>query len=112
MQLSELLGLPVCYSDGTPLGTLIDVRLRVTGAMDDRPEPPQVFGLIVSPHSKSSYLGYERRRVDQPWAIARLLRWRHRGTFLALWRDVDNVSGDRLTLRRGASKYSPVLNEE
>lgn len=112
MQLSELLGLPVCDSDGTHLGTLIDVRLSVTGDMDDRPDPPKVFGVIVSPHSKSSYLGYERRRVDQPWAIARLLRWRHRGTFLALWRDVDEVGGDRLTLRRAATRYSPILNEE
>lgn len=112
MQLSELLGLPVCDSDGAQLGTLIDVRLCVTGDMGDRPDPPKVFGVIVSPHSSSSYLGYERRRVDQPRVLASLLRWRHRGTFLALWHDVDDVSSDRLTLRRGATEYSPVLNEE
>ncbi|APE16098.1 hypothetical protein BOH72_13625 [Mycobacterium sp. WY10] len=111
MQLSDLLGLPVCDSDGTPLGTLIDVRLSVTGDLDGRPDAPKVFGVIVSPRSKSSYLGYERRRVDQPWVLASLLRWRHRGTFLTLWRDVDDVTHERLTLRRGATRYSPVLNE-
>jgi sporulation protein YlmC with PRC-barrel domain len=112
MQLSDLLGLPVCDSDGTTLGALIDVRLSVSGDMDDRPNPPKVFGIIVSPHSSSSYLGYERRRVDSPRVLASLLRWRHRGTFLALWSDVDDVDRRRVTLRRGATKYSPVLNEE
>ena len=111
MQLSDLLGLPVYDTDGTPLGTLIDVRLSVTGDLEDRPDAPKVFGVIVSPRSKSSYLGYERRRVDQPWVLASLLRWRHRGTFLTLWRDVDDVTHERLTLRRGATRYSPVLNE-
>lgn len=66
MQLSDLLGLPVYDSDGTSLGTLIDVRLSVTGDLHHRPDAPKVFGVIVSPRSKSSYLGYERRRVDQP----------------------------------------------
>ncbi len=110
MQLSELLGLPVCDSDGTKLGTVIDVRLCVTGDMGDRPDPPNVFGVIVSPRTGSSYLGYERRRVDQPWVLASLLRWRHRGTFLALWRDVDDVTSTRLTLQPEATRYSPVLN--
>lgn len=108
-KLSELLGLPVYDSDGTHQGSLIDVRLSVTGDMGDRPDAPKVLGVIVSPHSRSSYLGYERRRVDQPRVLARLLRWRHRGTFLTLWDDIDDVTGDRLTLRNGATKYSPRL---
>ncbi|KAA0109011.1 PRC-barrel domain-containing protein [Mycolicibacterium sp. P1-5] len=111
MQLSELLGLPVCDSDGTQLGSLIDVRLSVTGDMGDRPDAPKVVGVIVSPHSSSSYLGYERRRVDQPRVLANLLRWRHRGTFLTLWDDIEDVTSDRVTLRNGATKYSPVLKQ-
>ena len=111
MQLSDLLGLPVCDSDGRPVGTLIDVRLSVSGDLADRPDAPKVFGVIVSPQSRSSYLGYERRRVNQPRVLASLLRWRHRGTFLALWRDVDDVTAERLTLRGGATKYSPLLIE-
>ncbi len=110
MQLSDLLGLPVFGSDGAPLGRLIDVRLSVSGDLTDRPDAPKVFGVIVSPHTRSSYLGYERRRVNAPRVLAGVLRWRHRGTFLVLWRDVDDITAERLTLRREATKYSPVLS--
>jgi hypothetical protein len=39
------------------------------------------------------------------------VRWRHRGTFLALWHDVARVSIDSVVLRQGFERYSPVLRD-
>ncbi|TDO18308.1 hypothetical protein EV580_1494 [Mycobacterium sp. BK086] len=109
MQLSDLLELPVVDTSGNQVGTVIDVRLCVPGTVDDHPGSPSVFGIIVSPHTRSSYLGYERRRVTQPRLLAALLRWRHRGTFLAVWDDVADVTDNRIQLTSEATKYSPLL---
>ncbi len=112
MQLSDLLGLPVYDSDGTSLGTLIDVRLSVTGDLHHRPDAPK----SVRRHRESALQvlisGIRTPPRRSAWVLASLLRWRHRGTFLTLWRDVDDVTHERLTLRRGATRYSPVLNEQ
>jgi len=43
--------------------------------------------------------------------LAALLRWRHRGTFLAAWDDVALVGSDLVRLRAGYNRYSPVLRE-
>ena len=40
-----------------------------------------------------------------------LLRWRHRGTFLAGWEDVARLATDHVTLRPGYTRYSPVLRD-
>ena len=79
------------------LGTVVDVRLTVDGDLDDNPDSPTLFGLVVSPRTRSSYLGYERSDARRPAVLAALLRWRHRGTFLALWDDIGRSTriGDR-----------------
>jgi hypothetical protein len=41
--------------------------------------------------------------------IAALLRWWHRGTFLAAWDDVARVGSDLVRLRAGYTRYSAVL---
>ena len=43
--------------------------------------------------------------------LAVLLRWRHRGTFLAGWEDVARLATDHVTLRPGYTRYSPVLRD-
>lgn len=86
MQLSELLGLPVHGADDRHIGTVIDVRLHLVDG-----SPPKVVGLLVSPRSRSSYLGYERAEDNRPRALSAYLRWRHRDTFLAGWEDVELV---------------------
>jgi len=43
----------------------------------------RVLGLVISPRTKSSFLGYERPGATAPVMLAALLRCRHRGTFLA-----------------------------
>jgi hypothetical protein len=70
MQLSELLGCTVRDAGSHEVGTVVDVRLNVTGDLDDSPSAPTLFGLIVSPRTRSSYLGYERSEVNRPMALA------------------------------------------
>ncbi|MGY4646559.1 PRC-barrel domain-containing protein [Mycobacterium sp. URHB0021] len=112
MQLSELLELPVRDAAGRQVGTVVDVRLAIEGDLDDRPDQPKLFGLIISPHTESSYLGYERADARRPKLLAALLRWRHRGTFLALWHDIANVSAESVGLRQRFERYSPVLRDD
>jgi hypothetical protein len=82
--------------DGPPDGLLAAARL---------------YGLVVSPHSHSSFAGYERTGVDAPALIARFLRWRARGSFLVLWTDLASFTDDVIHLRPGATLYSPRLSD-
>ncbi|OBB01782.1 hypothetical protein A5662_12910 [Mycobacteriaceae bacterium 1482268.1] len=109
MQLSELLGLPVVDAGNHSVGTVVDVRLTVGGDLEHDPPTPRVLGLIVSPRTRSSFLGYERTTATAPALLARLLRWRHRGTFLAAWEDVARVGDHGVALRARYTKYSAVL---
>ena len=68
MQLSEMLGLSVHDAAGRRLGTVTDVRLALSSDPDGHPGPPSVFGLVVSPRTGSSYLGYELSQVRSPAA--------------------------------------------
>jgi hypothetical protein len=108
MRLSELLGRQVRDSTGRRLGTIVDVRLCVGGDLDDAPELPRIFGFVVSPHTASSYLGYERSETRNPRLLAALLRWRHRDTFLALWPDIAEI-GEAEVVLQDYTRYSPVL---
>lgn len=112
MQLSELLGLEVLDAAAQRLGAVIDVRLVVDGDLDANPDPPALFGLIVSPRTQSSYLGYERSDARRPAVLAALLRRRHHGAFLAAWEDVARVDPQSVLLRAGFQRYSPVLRDD
>src|SRR5690242_21853922 len=79
MLLSEVLGLRVVDAGSHPLGTVVDVRVTIAGELADDPPTPRVLGLVVSPHTRSSVLGYERSAADAPAMIAALTRCRHRG---------------------------------
>ena len=111
MQLSRLLGLRVIDAGSHPVGTVVDVRLTVAGDPEHEPPMPRVFGLVISPRTRSSYLGYERSEARAPMMLAVLLRWRHRGTFLAGWEDVARVATDHVKLRPDYTRYSPVLRD-
>jgi PRC-barrel domain len=112
VQLSELLGLDVVDATAQRVGTVVDVRLTVDGDLDDNPDLPTLFGLVISPRTRSSYLGYERSDAHRPAMLAALLRWRHRGTFLALWDDVARVDVESVFLRAGFRRYSPTLRDD
>ena len=109
MQLSRLLGLRVVDAGHHPIGTVVDVRLTFTGDPQDDPPMPRIQGLVISPRTTSSYLGYERTDANAPLLVAALMRWRHRGTFLAGWEDVARIGSDALTLRAGYTRRSATL---
>jgi sporulation protein YlmC with PRC-barrel domain len=111
MQLSKLLGLRVIDAAQHPVGTVVDVRLTMTGDPKHDPSTPRVLGLVVSPRTRSSFLGYERSDADKPVMLAAMLRWWHRGTFVAAWDDVARVGSDLVRLRAGYTRYSAVLRE-
>jgi hypothetical protein len=94
---------------GKRLGTIVDVRLCIAGDLDDLPALPVIFGVVVSPHTASSYLGYERSEIRHPRLLAAALRWRHRDTFLALWPDIAELDAEEVILDNGYTRYSPVL---
>jgi predicted component of type VI protein secretion system len=41
--------------------------------------------------------------------LSALLRWRHRGTFLAVWEDVARIDTQSIALRAGYERYSARL---
>ncbi|WP_448808346.1 hypothetical protein [Agromyces bauzanensis] len=69
------------------------------------------MGLLISPTSRFSTWGYERRGERGPLVVARLQRWLHRGMFLVAWADVERVEADRVTLRPGYVALDPMLPE-
>lgn len=108
MLLSDLVDLPV--TDGAErVGYVVDVRLVLDGPLDGTLAAPRLHGLLVSPRTGTSFLGYERSDVTAPWPIARWLRWLHRGTFLVHWADVEGTDGQGVRLRPGARRYDATL---
>jgi hypothetical protein len=89
----------------------VDVRLVLSGDPEQNPPAPRMLGLVISPRTRSSFLGFERSGADAPAVLARLFRRRHRGTFLAAWDDVARVGSDLVKLRPGFTRYSAVLRD-
>jgi sporulation protein YlmC with PRC-barrel domain len=110
MILGYLLGTPVHDSDGARLGRVADARFVVDGAPQQLMADARLLGLVVSPHSVSSFLGYERTGVTEPWPLPRMLRWRHRGSFLVMWEDIAMIGVKSVRLREGFTAYSPALD--
>ena len=79
MILSDLLGSDALEADGRRVGGIVDVRLEISGAPAQLLSATVVTGLLVSPRTRFSTWGYERRGEDGPAVIARLQRWLHRG---------------------------------
>jgi len=109
MQLSRLLGLQVIDAGSHPVGTVVDIRLTIASDPEENPPTPRVVGLVISPRTKSSFLGYERSGATAPAMLAAIARWRHRGTFLAAWEDVARIGSEQVKLRSGYTRYSAVL---
>ena len=109
MILGDLLGTDVYDPRGTHLGRVADARFTLDGPPGQLLAVPRLLGLIVSPHSATSFLGYGRTGLSQPWPVAQLLRWRHRGSFLVLWPDIEIIGTDSVRLRDGFTAYDPAL---
>jgi hypothetical protein len=89
------------------LGFVSDVRFSLE--TESVGMPARLYGIIVSPHARSSSLGFERSGVRSPWPIAVLVRWRHRGSFLVRWADIERIDVNRIQLRPGFERASPEL---
>jgi hypothetical protein len=109
MLLSELFELTVVDVDGRHMGTVTDVRLAGPSRKHGV-GPTEVLDFVISPHTRSSYLGYERTNANAPALLSTLFRWRHRGTFLASWEDVARIDGHSITLRDGYHRFSARLD--
>jgi hypothetical protein len=109
MLLNDLMDAVVVDAAGHRLGRVIDARFRLEGRAD--PPKARLIGLVVSPRSASSYLGYERTAESRPVIIDRLLRWRHRGSFVVAWADVAKIELDphRVSLRKGFTREDASL---
>ena len=104
MILSDLLGQPVLDADGERLGRVIDARFVLDGTSSSFLPGARLHALLVSPHSASSFLGYERTGVTAPWPIGAILSWRHRGSFFVAWEDIALVAEDSVHLRPGFTR--------
>jgi len=109
MILSELLDAPVLDAGSTRVGYVIDVRFVLDGPPDGPLASPRLHGLLVSPRTGTSFLGYERSGVRSPALLARWFAWRHRGTFLVHWEDVAGFTDGTVRLGDGYRRWSPAL---
>lgn len=110
MNVTEILGAGVFDADDRPVGTVIDLRFILDGAApnDAALVDARLAALIISPRSRSSMWGYERRDQTAPALMAWYLHRRHRGTFLVHWPDVELLDG-RIRLHADARFYEPSI---
>ena len=108
MLLSDLMHRPVLTHEGKRAGFVLDVRFVLDGAPAGQLAQPHLHGILVCPRKHASFLGYERNDVAAPWLLADFLRWRSRGTFLVLERDIAAL-GSAVQLRPDATRWSPTL---
>ena len=93
------------------VGYVSDLRFVLDEPSADQSTPvARLYGLVVSPHTKSSSLGFERSDVGSPWPIAALVHRRHRGSFLVRWRDVARIELESVQLRPDYARWSPELS--
>jgi hypothetical protein len=109
MILGDLLGTPVHDADGGRLGRVADARFVLDGAPHQLMAEPRLLGLVVSPHSVASFLGYERNGLTRPWLLAGFLGWGHGGWFVLVWVDIWLVGPHSVRLRPGYTRYSTAL---
>ena len=116
---SDLLDVRVLDHAGVPVGWTVDLRLVLDGPLDGQLARPRLHGLVVSPRTRTSFLGFERNTANSPWPVAQLLERWHRGTFLVHWDDVERwpTPEERrnpdvvavVVLRPGYVRYDPGL---
>ena len=109
MILSDLLGCDVFEVNGTRVGAVVDVRFEISGRPGQLLADAELVGLLVTPRSRASTWGYERRGENGPFLIARLQRWLHRGMFLVEWHDVALLDEGLVQLRDGYTALDPSL---
>ena len=87
-----------------PVGTVIDVRLTIAGDLDHDPATPRVLGLIISPRTTSSFLGYERSTEPAPYDAGPTAA-------LAAPRHLPGVMGGHRRVAEGQVTLRPQLHQ-
>lgn len=106
--LTDLLGAVVVEGEDQ-IGHVIDARFVVDGPPGVLLARARLFGVIVGPHPSVGFLGYERRNMRAPALLARLLRRRERGAHLVASEDLLDLTGARLRVRAGHTRWSAEL---
>jgi hypothetical protein len=101
----------VLRADGDFLGLVADARFVLDRPSGQLLAGARLQGLIVSPHSAGSFMGYERNDVTRPWPIAQALKWWHRGSFLVLWEDIEVMGPETVRLRERFTAFHPGLKK-
>ena len=109
MNLNDVLGCDVMDDAGQRLGEVSDVRFALDAGAGQLLSQARLVGIVVCPRTASSFLGYERQELSQPWPVAQLLRWRHRGSFLVLWEDIAVMGPKEVGLRPDFTAYDARL---
>jgi len=91
MRASELLGARVVDADGTPVGVVTGLHCVPGPGRGDRPAPPRLDGLRVSPHGWAAALGYQEEGQRGPWLVRRAVGLLLRGVRVVAWDDVTEV---------------------
>ncbi|RNE59080.1 PRC-barrel domain-containing protein [Cryobacterium tepidiphilum] len=110
MILNDLLGLDVFDDHGERVGSVLDARFVIDGRPGQTLAEARLDGLVISPHSRHSYLGYERMDMNSPAIINALLRWMHRGTFYVRWEAVQRITEHDVHLRNGYRRFDARLS--
>ncbi|WP_209323691.1 PRC-barrel domain containing protein [Brevibacterium renqingii] len=95
MILSDLLDSRVCDSAGEPLGWVLDVRFTSSEERDRM----SLDSLIVGPHRRTPFLGYERTGMDRPKLFAFVFRRMHAGSLVIPWQEVERIDANSVRLR-------------
>lgn len=109
MRLSELLGSPVGLEDGTPVGSLVDLRLVHRGPVRGALQQLRVAGLVVrtDQHTWPAF-GYDRDEQNAPWLLRVLVRtYASRPVFIP-WADVLTCEPGRVVLTSAARATTPA----
>jgi sporulation protein YlmC with PRC-barrel domain len=108
MRLSDLLGAEVVDVDGLAIGQVHDVRLVQDGPLQGTfGAGLRVVGLLVGPMAVASRLGYERRRMHGPWAVAALARHLNRHVAYVPWETITDAHDRIFTLSVAATDLGP-----
>lgn len=109
MRLSDLLNAPVTDADGTPLGSVRDVRLVQDGPyVEGFGHGLRVEGLVTGRGSLAVRLGMGRAGVRGPWPLMQLFERLERRARYYTWDAVEGWDEDGVRLRRGAEPTDPV----
>jgi hypothetical protein len=108
MRLSDLLGSPVVEADGTPLGSVQDVRLVQDGPyVDGFGHALRVEGVVTGKGSLAVKLGFARAGVAGPWPLTTIFRRLERRARYYTWDEVDMWDDAGVRLKAGAQPSEP-----